>query len=866
MTLQDSDSTDYKGPLEGLNVIDFGHYYAGPMAAMLLADQGANVIRIVRPDEPHSSAHNKELPDQQFSLLNRNKKLLILDLKSEEGKVQALSLIKRADVVIENFRPGVMKRLGLDYQSVKGNNPSLIYLSLPGFASNDKERAHLQAWEGILSAAALFFVGTSMCRNLLDFPPVYTSIPLCSAHGSMHGATAIMAALVAREKSGQGTKIEVPLVEAGLSTTCVHWIQSILPGDVTALEPHQAVIPQRAFRYSPKDSPEQQLEKLKNFHINITPAVYGTKTCADGRHLIVVCTTAKHVEMYLETLGLFKNLRKEGFISEGHWATDLDKNITSMMGEKHRQYITELVNEKLLTKPALEWEALMAEAGVPCLMARTRDEWFASDPMLKSGIFTDMEANGVRLRVPGKVASISESDKPINTSDNVNAEHYQEAQVINFQESMQLLSNGSQKKSPSQSLFQKKGDMLKDLKILDLSSILAGPFSSYTLAGYGADVIRVEPDDIPSMLPIKLEIMQGKRSMLLDLKTAPGRDVFQKLVCWADVLIHNCLNDAAQRLGISHQQLQAINPSIISCQVTAFGGVHRGGWENRPGFDIQAQAASGLMINFGSKKVPQDHGGITTADTMAGVGAAFSTLLAVYQQQKTGFAGEARTSLAQCANFTQLPFMVSHNGNSDWGEPQGQFALGQSAYQRLYQCKDDWIYVGTIESQAHQLAKCVTGDFQAGETAIEKSFSQHDCQHWLTVLMAADIPCHPIRTDIHIRPVFAGNDTHKHNIIREVDNNSADETVEGFMDILHRPNHPGGLKVTFPAPTWVRIGEDHGFKRLAAAPKLGENTKEILAELGYSQQEVMELLRLRVAQEYIPMIGKENLLYELKAK
>ena len=156
---------EYKGPLAGLNVIDFGHYYAGPMAAMLLADQGANVIRIVRSGEP-------ELPAQQYRLLNRNKKLLTVDLKTAEGKKQALSLIEKADVVIENFRPGVMKRLGLDYPSIKASNPGLVYLSLPGFASTDKERAHIQAWEGVIAAAAGGFTHSNLLREGLDMPEV----------------------------------------------------------------------------------------------------------------------------------------------------------------------------------------------------------------------------------------------------------------------------------------------------------------------------------------------------------------------------------------------------------------------------------------------------------------------------------------------------------------------------------------------------------------------------------------------------------------------------------------------------------------------------------------------------------------------
>ena len=142
-----TEEINYQGPLAGLNVIDFGHHYAGPMAALLLADQGADVIHITRPE-------GVELRPQQYRLLNRNKKQVTLDLKTEQGKAQALLLIEKADVVIENFRPGVMRRLGLDYASVKDKNPALVYLSLPGFASTDRERAQIQAWEGVVGAAA----------------------------------------------------------------------------------------------------------------------------------------------------------------------------------------------------------------------------------------------------------------------------------------------------------------------------------------------------------------------------------------------------------------------------------------------------------------------------------------------------------------------------------------------------------------------------------------------------------------------------------------------------------------------------------------------------------------------------------------
>lgn len=208
-----------------------------------------------------------------------------------------------------------------------------------------------------------------------------------------------------------------------------------------------------------------------------------------------------------------------------------------------------------------------------------------------------------------------------------------------------------------------------------------------------------------------------------------------------------------------------------------------------------------------------------------------------------------------------MPQWLSHKNG---GKPRGQFALGHSFYQRVYQCKDGWIYVGTTKIKAHQLAKYVAGNPEADEVALEVSFAQHDSQHWLALLLAEGIPCHPVNSALYIRPIFPGKETQKRNIICEVDNGETDEAVEGFMDFLHRADHPADIQVTFPAPSWVRIGEEQGYKGLDVAPKLGENTTEILAELGYSQQEIGELLRLNAVHEFVPLIGKDKLLFTLE--
>lgn len=204
--------------------------------------------------------------------------------------------------------------------------------------------------------------------------------------------------------------------------------------------------------------------------------------------------------------------------------------------------------------------------------------------------------------------------------------------------------------------------MLKGLKVLDLANVIAGPTSSYTLAQYGAEIIKADPPGpghhFPLLMKMMLELTQGKRSILTDIKKAPGRDILHKLVSWADVVVHNVLDDTATKMGIRHEQLQQVNPNIISCQLSAFGGTHRSSWDTYIANDVVAQVPTGVSAHYGTLDNPQIHGQISCADTLGGLGLAFSALLGLYQKNMTGYAGECRTSLVRVINYTQLPNMI----------------------------------------------------------------------------------------------------------------------------------------------------------------------------------------------------------------
>jgi len=189
------------GALNGIRVVDFGQYVAGPLTAMLLADQGADVVRIDPPGGPRFDTPGN-------STWNRGKRSILLDLKRPDEFAIALRLVERADVLVENFRPGVMDRLGLGYEAMRSTNPRLVYCSLPGFASDDP-RAGVQAWEGVVGAAT-----RSYPLNPETGAPVYTALPISSCYAAFQGAVSIAMALFARARNGMGQRIEVPLFDA----------------------------------------------------------------------------------------------------------------------------------------------------------------------------------------------------------------------------------------------------------------------------------------------------------------------------------------------------------------------------------------------------------------------------------------------------------------------------------------------------------------------------------------------------------------------------------------------------------------------------------------------------------------------------
>jgi crotonobetainyl-CoA:carnitine CoA-transferase CaiB-like acyl-CoA transferase len=664
------------GALDGIRVIDFGQYIAGPLCAMLLADQGADVVRVEPPGGPRwDTPANRTW--------NRGKRSITLDLKDAADLDVARSLVAGADVVVENFRPGVMERLGLGAAESMAANPRLVFCSLPGFAAHDP-RASEAAWEGVLGAATATYRARLAGGD--DGPPVYTAIPVSSVYGAIIGAGAIAAALNARERDGLGQHITVPLFDA---TFTAMGLVGYRLHDPSKAQPRGGAGWVRQYR------------------------------CKDGRWVMFHAANTRFIKQFVRAAGI------EGWEAEGL----LDrKAYAGNSGLEAR--LTEKMTELFATRTGQEWEDLVNAAGTPTAICRETDEWLdhphareskmvievddpVLGPMLQPGITPRLDGTPGAVRGPAPL--------PGADSDAVRREAQNPAPAATAAEA-----------SPERS---SKGP-LEGVKVLDLCIILAGPTCGRTLAEYGADVIKVDAPEREGGIAFHTDVNRGKRSILLDLKQPEGREVFWKLVDWADVVVQNYRAGAMERLGLGYDEVRKRKPDIIYASLNAYG--HGGPWEQRPGWEQLAQAASGMQMRFGGERPVL--ASFPVNDYGTGLLGAYGVMLALYHRQRTGEGQQVRSALAYTAGVLQSPFFNRYEGKT-WDEPRGQSSLGSSAFHRMYEAADGWLFVAAPGEEAARLCE-VLGIAEAGEAEVAARIAMDTVEAWVARLTAAGLGAH----------------------------------------------------------------------------------------------------------------------------
>src|SRR5262245_22646176 len=413
------------GVLEGVRVVDFGQYIAGPLAATMLSDQGADVVHVDPPGGPFWNT-------DADAFLNRGKRRITLDLKSTADLAVAQKLVDRADVVIENFRPGVIGRLGLQLQ-----RRQLISVSIPGFAADDP-RSELPAWEGIIAAA------TGNCRARVgEAPPdwdtsraTYSAIPLASNFAAFLAATSVVMALLARERGAGGQHIEIPLFDAVF----------------TAIGPAGAYVNAKG------------LHEPRPIDLNGS----GTYRCGDGRYVQFDPSNHRFLTWFAQAAGI------------SDWGPDL-LDIERLKDPAANARLHQRLAELFLTRSACDWETLANDAGAVLAMVRTPREWMATDHARASGAAVRVDdpelgptwMAGLAVQTGGCPAGVRgprhalDADRASILAE-LDAEPVQPRLV---QERVQAPLDG--------------------VRVLDLTQVLAGPTSGRLLAEFGADVVKI---------------------------------------------------------------------------------------------------------------------------------------------------------------------------------------------------------------------------------------------------------------------------------------------------------------------------------------------------------------------------------------
>jgi crotonobetainyl-CoA:carnitine CoA-transferase CaiB-like acyl-CoA transferase len=323
--------------LGGVRVLDITQVMAGPYCAQQLCDMGADVIKVEPPDgdSTRRMAGASGTDSASFNAVNRGKRGIVLNLRSEAGRDACRTLAQRADIVIENYRPGVMKSLGLDYETLSANHPGLIYASISGYGQTGPD-----AQKGGFDLVAQGVTGLMSITGEPGGPPIKIGVPITDLGAALFATSAILAALFHRTQTGLGQYIDTSLVDAGVALSV--W---------EATEFFSGSVPQ----------------PMGSAHRMTAP--YQAIRCADGA-ITVAAANDRLFRRLAELLGRPDWLTRPDYADDTHRV-------------RHHDQLAHEIEAVTTTKPRQHWIALFETNGIPCGPINSYAEVFA-DPHIRA--------------------------------------------------------------------------------------------------------------------------------------------------------------------------------------------------------------------------------------------------------------------------------------------------------------------------------------------------------------------------------------------------------------------------------------------------------------------------------------------------
>ena len=803
------------GPCSGYTVLDFSFGMPGALATAVLADFGAEVVKVEPPSgDPYRGQGN-------WLAWNRGKKSITLDLDTEEGREQAQALARRADVVVESFRPGVSRAKGIDYDTLSAANPMLVYCSVTGFGQKGPLSGY-KDYEGVIAAKS---GRMATWGGQLDRPgPVYAAVRTATWASSQGAVRGILGALRLRDRLGRG-----------------QWVQTSV---VQGMIPFYGGRP-LSIHFARKDA--ERFPSAGQGPQTVPTLEYIPVRTKDGRWLQHANNRQgpRLLPAHLRAIGLGWVLEDERY-----------KNVFALP-EDRREELRELILEKMQEKTVDEWMDIYVEDGdIAAEPYVYTVEGMKHPQFLHNKHVVDIDDPRVGpMKVVGLVADLSETPGEVGGPAPYLGEHTADV-LEGIEERVPVAPAGA---SNGHGNGHTPAYLLDGVTVLDFSTVIAGPYGASMIADLGARVIKVDatPGRAPATRPggvqnlMTMRTYAGKECIQVDLQTPEGQELIHKLVAQSDVLLHNFRPGVPNRLGIDYETCRQINPQMVHVYVGAYGAT--GPHSRRPGAHPVPGALFGGALRQAGKAMPpptyqpmsmeeikdtsrrmmRANEGNPDPNSSQAVGTAI--MLGLLARERTG-QGQAIQATMMCANaWANHDEAYDYNGRPPYAVPDAD-CYGLHALYRIYEASDGHVFLACpFEEEWQALCNAIgrsdlIGDprfapaarMSHDEELIEQLaavFATRTAAEWEQLLTAEDVACVRVSNSDDSEEFYLDHPQSLENGFA-VYTESDSPRFGGYM-------RPGGI---------VHMSETPG--RYRSAPYPGQHTQMVMREMGYGEEEI----------------------------